>query len=450
MRGSFLGWLACASLALAGCNPMDRIRQTPAVTASADLCKFTRYNIDVPFPDEAGEVGSTKAGSYAALMRDTFLKQPGDYLLLSGGSQHGAFGAGFLDEWAKDGGLPQFRVVTGVSTGALQSTGAFIGRTDIAVDGYTIEEEGDILQPFVTSAQLNARVPLKAGWRILSRGGMADLIPLREVLDATLTDDVLAEVARRGTEEQAKLLVAATDLDSGQAVVFDMTEMAQRITESSGSERDKLRACYVEALVASSIVPPGALPVFLDNRMYIDGGAKFAVFIEELRRMLGDDQLVKSIAGEKDPLHNVYILLNGTGEIQRQCGKVDETLCHPDRPDTQLVGAHKQWHLPGVAFRTLDLLINQVTRLSIARAVSLAEGSGKQPYFIRIREDERDAFVAEAGAPFEEGKRSCAQWRALDRAIDEPLEFHPRYMRCLIAYGRSVARASDWPKAHAE
>lgn len=42
---------------------------------------------------------------------------PADYLALSGGSADGAFGAGVLTVWIKLGTRPEFRVVTGVSTG---------------------------------------------------------------------------------------------------------------------------------------------------------------------------------------------------------------------------------------------------------------------------------------------------------------------------------------------
>jgi len=59
-------------------------------------------------------------------------------LFLSGGSQNGAFGAGFIDQWRIGGGgsLPAFRVVTGISTGALQAPYALIG-TRSAIDTIT-------------------------------------------------------------------------------------------------------------------------------------------------------------------------------------------------------------------------------------------------------------------------------------------------------------------------
>src|SRR5262245_59337938 len=44
------------------------------------------------------------------------------YLALSGGGSAGAFGAGLLNGWTAKGDRPKFKVVTGVSTGALLST----------------------------------------------------------------------------------------------------------------------------------------------------------------------------------------------------------------------------------------------------------------------------------------------------------------------------------------
>ena len=51
-----------------------------------------------------------------------------NYLALSGGGSAGAFGAGLLNGWTAKGDRPKFKVVTGVSTGALISSLAFLGR----------------------------------------------------------------------------------------------------------------------------------------------------------------------------------------------------------------------------------------------------------------------------------------------------------------------------------
>ena len=48
-------------------------------------------------------------------------------LALSGGGEHGAFGAGLLNGWSQSGRRPTFDIVTGVSTGALLAPFAFLG-----------------------------------------------------------------------------------------------------------------------------------------------------------------------------------------------------------------------------------------------------------------------------------------------------------------------------------
>jgi hypothetical protein len=50
-----------------------------------------------------------------------------DVLCLSSGGSYGAFGVGFLAGWQESGRRPRFEVVTGISSGALMATWAFLG-----------------------------------------------------------------------------------------------------------------------------------------------------------------------------------------------------------------------------------------------------------------------------------------------------------------------------------
>ena len=52
---------------------------------------------------------------------------PANFLAISGGGDNGAFGAGLLNGWTVAGDRPEFKVVTGVSTGALIAPLAFLG-----------------------------------------------------------------------------------------------------------------------------------------------------------------------------------------------------------------------------------------------------------------------------------------------------------------------------------
>ena len=49
------------------------------------------------------------------------------FLAISGGGDNGAFAAGFLNGWTQTGTRPQFKLVTGISTGALIAPFAFLG-----------------------------------------------------------------------------------------------------------------------------------------------------------------------------------------------------------------------------------------------------------------------------------------------------------------------------------
>ena len=68
-------------------------------------------------------------------------------LSLSGGGAKGAFGAGILCSWSKAGTRPMFKVVTGISTGALISPFAFLGSEydEIIQHIYTTITTKDIL-----------------------------------------------------------------------------------------------------------------------------------------------------------------------------------------------------------------------------------------------------------------------------------------------------------------
>ncbi|MEO0417781.1 MAG: patatin-like phospholipase family protein [Pseudomonadota bacterium] len=426
-----------AAAALAACS------HTPPFAPDGGICKLKRVWIEQPLPGEEP--------------LESVLEDPsGPMLFLSGGSQNGAFGAGFLHGWNESKvdaggnpvGLPKFSVVTGISTGALQATGAFTGRTDITIDGYTINSEGDLLDTYIKGSSgdddgIGAGDALTA----VRKGALSDLIPLRGRLDRILSDAVLKEVARRGREEGARLLVGATDFDLGQAVAFDMTELAGRYSDAPSDEEKKtLKGCYIEALIASSVVPGAAKPVFIDNRKYIDGGVRFAVFDDRVGQVLRDaKQAGAEAVGGQDipyaPETSVYIIFNSDGEPKAKCAKVDDANCNPIEG---LDGARKDWDFLSLVLGTVGQLVDQVQRLSIERARQRGDDLLAETYFARINAD----AIGEGGTAFAipdfAGSKTCEGWRAEDDRTEAPLEFHKRFMRCLIEYGRTRGKAENW------
>ena len=59
--------------------------------------------------------------------------RPHQYVAISGGGSDGAFGAGLLNGWSAAGNRLQFKLVTGISTGALIAPFAFLGPEHDAV-----------------------------------------------------------------------------------------------------------------------------------------------------------------------------------------------------------------------------------------------------------------------------------------------------------------------------
>lgn len=431
----------------------------PEVQPTA-MCQLPITYLEVEAHDDPRALlAATGRASFASVLQDAYreaeVPQPlpdepisDSMLFLSGGSQNGAFGAGFLHEWARQrpGGLPRFRVVTGVSTGSIMATHAFLDRTEIIIGSYSIRREKEVLRRYIGKG---GPASLANALTLARRGAVGDLLPMQALLAAALSDDVLLSVAREA-DLGRKLYVGAVDIDLGKAAIFDMTALAQRFA-SQPANRALIRECYVRAITASSSVPLAAPPTFIDNRMYIDGGARFGLISDEVGKaadllsLMWSAQRLKgpsaATAGERP---NIYLLVNGTLEVDQLCGKVDEANCGGGSANASPVGAHKPWNLLDLAQRSIGILINQVYRLSNDRIAVRASERGFVPRTARIRED-LDAFWAAIKFPGEpEIPRKCPDWATRDEVAEQPLEFHPRYMHCLIAYGAHRARLSGW------
>jgi len=90
---------------------------------------------------------------------------PANYLGISGGSDNGAFGAGLLVGWTEAGTRPEFKLVTGVSTGALIAPFAFLGpEYDPQLRAvYTDVNPGDIFEKrsiLNAMTTMRSRIPL--------------------------------------------------------------------------------------------------------------------------------------------------------------------------------------------------------------------------------------------------------------------------------------------------
>ncbi len=193
---------------------------------------------------------------------------PVNFLAISGGGDNGAFGAGLLMGWTQCGTRPQFKLVTGVSTGSLIAPFAFLGPDydQVLKDVYTGIGPKDI---FVKKNFLSA----------LISDSLSDSTPLRHLIERYVTPDLLAKIATE-YEKGRLLLVATTDLDSHQPVVWNMGAIAS--SKVSGSLE-----LFQSILLASASIPGVFPPVMIKveskgrrfEEMHVDGGATAQVFV---------------------------------------------------------------------------------------------------------------------------------------------------------------------------
>src|SRR5262245_4214345 len=128
--------LLCLGVVIAGCSSLERpARPLP------ELLQL-RQTTDAQFTEDrralVGRVVTRMKAQYDAYQAGRVPTPPVlNILIVSGGGDWGAFGAGFLKGWGRvpAGAMarPQFDIVTGVSTGALIAPFAFLG-TDDAIE----------------------------------------------------------------------------------------------------------------------------------------------------------------------------------------------------------------------------------------------------------------------------------------------------------------------------
>ena len=168
------------------------------------------------------------------------LTKPVYFLALSGGGDDGAFGAGVLCGWTAHGDRPEFKLVTGISTGALIAPFAFLGSS-----------YDDTLRYLYTGITGKDIFPMKSLLTVLWRESVADTQPLARMLDKYVDESMLAEIAAAHAKGR-RLIIGTTQLDAQRLVLWDMGAIA-----SSGSP-DAVKLFRKIMLTSASI--PGAFP----------------------------------------------------------------------------------------------------------------------------------------------------------------------------------------------
>ena len=233
---------------------------------------------------------------------------PAAYLAISGGGDNGAFGAGFLNGWTKAGTRPSFKLVTGISTGALIAPFAFLGPS---YDGK--------LKDLYTTITKDDVASKRSIFSVLFKDARSDNEPLWNLVKKHITQDMLAAIAAEHAKGRI-LLIGTANLDALRPVIWNVTKIA-----ASGNPHS-LELVHT-LLIASAAIPgefpPVMIEVTVDNityqEMHVDGGAVAQVFIYPPAMRLGELSKEYSI----DRQRTLYIIRNARldpewGEVERR------------------------------------------------------------------------------------------------------------------------------------
>jgi predicted patatin/cPLA2 family phospholipase len=307
-------WLLPLILVLGACATL--LRQpapTDRLPPSIDGFETIRY---YPFIPSMGLPDLTEA--YRIEEPDQYEVQPDgtvvyNSLALSGGGSAGAFGAGILNGWTASGERPKFKVVTGISTGALISTFAFLGPDydDELKEAYTTI---DATQIYATRGLLS----------LIWSESATDNKPFRDMISKYLTDDVVDAVAAEHKKGR-RLYIMTVDLDREQPVVWDLGAIAV----SNSPRRLEL---YRQAVLASASIPSVFPPVLIDvmvdgkqrDELHVDGGVVAQSFFIgnsiDLKRTVRDAHPEWT----RDAIQRLYVIRNG--RVDPQARQTNRTL----------------------------------------------------------------------------------------------------------------------------
>ena len=220
-------------------------------------------------------------------------------LAISGGGANGAFGAGILCGWSDAGTRPRFKLVTGISTGALIAPYAFLG------SAYDAE-----LKAAYTTVSTKDIARIKP---LLSFGSesLADSSPLADRLAQDVDETMLADIAAAHARGQ-RLYIGTTHMDAQRFVVWNMGAIA-------ASGHPGALALFRKIMLASASIPGVFPPVYIEvevdgqtyDEMHVDGGVITQVFfdgvmldIKRAARMFGSGPTLPSTG-------QVYVIRNG-------------------------------------------------------------------------------------------------------------------------------------------
>lgn len=416
----------------------------------AELQKGAYGPKDLRRPDPADKGLERLVGKLALDSTATGSAKP-RMLVLSGGGQWGAFGAGFLHALPAD--QKRFDVVTGISTGAIQSLFVGAGNYELMARLYGLEGIGN---PAFSNKL-----------KLVTRGSEHNIGPLRKMLNEQLYqqgDDRLLHSIATG-QDKPRIFIGLVEGFSTRLKIVDLTAyIKQGYPVGDGPDvheaRTRLADCVTGVVLGSSSIPLRLTPVQIDYRepdeetdeeyelafgikrprysTFMDGGVRLSVidrFIEDSaglayatawcrtlkdRNQNCDDKGTKAAKGQDGfqapGKPEIFIIRNGPTIVPG--GSLDAEI---DRdPDAYVT-----------ALRGYSVLVNQNELASITE--------------IQSRNRYADLYYTSAdGYDWNTQPDKPGPERDVCPARDEKNYFDGNFMRCLRKYGTWKYAHSGW------
>jgi hypothetical protein len=295
-----------------------------------------------------------------------------DVLVISGGGSRGAFTAGILTGLRDSGKRPRYGVVTGVSTGALLASHAFLGQPEddaVLAKTYITVTNSDI---FRTRSIL--AVPFS--------DSLTTLEPLRELIAREVPDALIDRVAAESGGRA--LFVGTVSLDAGRMRAWDMVALAKA----------KDYETYRAVLLASSSVPGLHPAVYIGGVHHCDGGVREQLLLRDV--FLG----LRSPHSKSSRPIMVSVILNGQISVGEDC---------------------VQPNLLAIALRSVEVLANASAVGTLWQSYATAKDLGVEWRLARIPDYVPLDFGAQEFVPvemrrvFEAGRRFVSEGRWEDR-----------------------------------
>jgi predicted acylesterase/phospholipase RssA len=227
------------------------------------------------------------------------LYRPMHALVLSGGGSNGAFGAGFLNGWTKAGTRPTFKLVTGISTGALIAPYAFLGP---AFD--------DELERVFTTVTNQDVYQMRSPLTVFKKDSLARTDPLAATLEEVIDDKILLAIANEHRQGR-RLFVGTTNLDAQRFVIWNMGAIAD------SGHPDSLEL-FRQVLLASASIPVAFPPVYFEvevdgrrfDEMHVDGGVISELFLWGAMVDIADARHELQVDPQERARFTIYVIRN--------------------------------------------------------------------------------------------------------------------------------------------